>query len=174
MHLGNPRGSTAIFLYFTAYFVVNDCGGQTTRRRLIALIAVLTVLVATTTGTFLFFQSPPALEIELNPLPPLTVKKGGNFSFSISARNRGGFFIPEPQHIQGELQLPDGFIEESLQTSTRQLSFGTISSGDASHYGLTIIASNTVDIGEYSAKLKVWGANVPEKTSDIKIIVLPP
>ena len=37
------------------------------------------------------------------------------------------------------------------------LIFGTISAGDASHYGLTIIALNTVDVGEYSAKLRVWG-----------------
>jgi hypothetical protein len=102
------------------------------------------------------------------------VKKGGNFSLSISVRNVGEFLKPEPKAIQGELQLPNGFIEESLQTNTRQLIFGTISAGDASHYGLTIIALNTVDVGEYSAKLRVWGANVPEKTSDIKIIVLPP
>ena len=143
-------------------------------RRLIVSIAVLAVLVATVTGIFLFLQSPPALEIELNPPPPLTVKKGGNFSFEISVRNSGGFFKPEPQNIQGELQLPEGFIEESLQTNKRQLIFGTISPGDASHYNLTIIASNSVDAGEYSAKLTVWVANVPEKTSDINIIVPPP
>ena len=61
-------------------------------RRLIVSIAVLAVLVATVTGIFLFLQSPPTLEIELNPLPPLTVKKGGKFSFEISVRNDGGFF----------------------------------------------------------------------------------
>jgi hypothetical protein len=138
------------------------------------LTVVLAVLVATAIGTFLLLQSSPTLETELNPLPRLTVERGGNFSLEISVRNGGGFFKPEPQGIQGELQLPDGFIEESLQTNTRQLMFGTISPGDASHYGLTIITSNTVDIGEYFAKLTVWGANVPERTSNIEIIVVPP
>jgi len=138
------------------------------------LVAVFAVLVATAIGIFLLLQSSPTLEMELNPLPPLTVKKGGNFPLEVSVRNGRGFFKPEAQDIQGELQLPEGFIEESLQTNTRQLIFGTISPGDASHYGLTIIASNTVDAGDYSAKLTVWGANVPERTTDIKIIVLPP
>jgi len=61
-----------------------------------------------------------------------------------------------------------------LRTNMRQLVFGTISAGDASHYGLSIIALNTVDVGEYSAELRVWGVDVPERTSDIEIIVLPP
>lgn len=89
-------------------------------------------------------------------------------------RNSAGFFKPEPKDIQGKLELPEGFIEESLQTKTCQLMFGTISPGDASHYGLTIIALNSVEIGEHHAKLTVWGANIPEQTSDIKILVLPP
>ena len=138
------------------------------------MIAAIVILVATAIGTFLSLQSSPTLGIELNPLPPLTVKKGGNFSLEISVRNDAGFFKPEAQAIQGELQLPEGFIEESLQTNMRQLIFGTISPGDASHYGLTIIALNTVEVGEYHAKLAVWGANIPEKTSDITILVLPP
>jgi uncharacterized membrane protein len=144
------------------------------RRRTIVLIAVTIILVATATGIFLLVQSSPALKIELNPLPPLTVKKGGNFSIEISVRNGGGFFKAEAEDIKGELQLPEGFIEESLQTKTRQLIFGAISPGDASHYGLTIIALNSIEEGEYHARLTVWGANVPEEASDIKIMILPP
>lgn len=138
------------------------------------MIAVLAILVATTTGIVLFLQSSPTLEVELNPLPPLTVKEGGNFSLGISVRNGGGFLKPELQDIRGELQLPEGFIEESFQTNTRQLIFGTISAGDASHYSIAIIALNTVDIGEHLAKLRVWGANVPERTIEMEIVVLPP
>lgn len=141
------------------------------RRLLVALTALIVVVVAAAIVTFLLLESSPTLEIELTPLPPLTLKKGGNFSLGISVRNMRGFFKPELQNIQGELQLPDGFIEESLQTNTRQLIFGTISAGDASHYGLTIIALNTAEAGEYSAKLTIRGANVPEKTVDIAIIV---
>jgi hypothetical protein len=144
------------------------------KRRLIALIAVLAVLVATVIGIFLLLESSPTLEVELNPLPPLTVKRGGNFSLDISVRNGVGFLKPALQDIRGELQLPTDFIEESLQTNVRQLIFGTISAGDASHYGLTIIASNHVAVGEYSAKFRVWGANVPERSIDIEVIVLPP
>ncbi len=144
------------------------------RRRTIALIAATAILVATAIGTFLLLQSSPTIKIELNPLPPLTVKKGGNFSLGISVRNGGGFFKAEAEDIKGELQLPEGFIEESLQTNTRQLMFGTISPGDASHYDLTIIALNSVEEGEYHARLTVWGANVPEEASDIKIMILPP
>ena len=144
------------------------------RRRLIALIAVPTVLVATAIGIFLLVEPSPTLEVELNPLPPLTVKKGGSFSLDISVRNGAGLLKPALQDVRGELQLPTNFIEESLQTNVRQLIFGTISAGDASHYGLTIIASNDVDVGEYSAKFRVWGANVPERSIDIEVIVLPP
>ena len=106
----------------TAYFIVrSNVGGRITRRRLIALIAVLAVLLTTATGIFLLLGSSPTLQIELDPLPPMTVKKGGNFSLTISVRKSAGFFKPELQDIQGELQLADGFIEESLQTNTRQL-----------------------------------------------------
>ncbi len=52
--------------------------------------------------------------------------------------------------------------------------FGSISPGDASHYGLTIIVLDTVEVGEYHAKLTVWGANIPAIESDIEITVLAP
>ena len=144
------------------------------RRRSIALIATIVIVVATATAVLFLFQSPPTLEIELNSPLPLRVKQEGNVSLEISVRNGPGFFKAQAKHIQGELELPEGFIEESLQTRTRQLIFGTISPEDASHYGLTIIGLSTVEVGEYHAKLTVWGANMPRRVNDIEITVLPP
>jgi hypothetical protein len=144
-----------------------------TRRRLIVLIVIFAVLLPIAIGILLFFGSSPTLEIELNPVPPLTVTIGENFSVGISVRNVAGFLKPKLINVRGELQLPEGFIDESLQTNTRQLVFGTISPGDASHYGLTIVSSSAVDVGKYFATLTVWGANVPQRALDIEIIVTP-
>ena len=143
------------------------------RRKSIALIAIVAIaVVATTMGAISLLQSPPELSIELNPSPPINVKQGGEFSIDISVRNKAGLFITEAINVRGELELPEGFIEKALQTSTRQLIFGGINAGDASHYGLTIIALNTVEMGEYHAELTVWGANIPTETIDIEITVL--
>lgn len=143
------------------------------RLQSIALIAIVAIGVAMTVGALFLYQPPPALKIELNPSSPLKVKQGGRFSLDISVRNDPGFRA-EAKNVRGELELPGGFIEESLQTSTRQLIFGGISPGDASHYGLTIIVLNTVEVGEYHAKLTVWGANIPTTVIDIEITVLSP
>jgi hypothetical protein len=134
----------------------------------------MVILVVAAIGVLFLIWSPPALAIELTPVPPISVKQGGNFSIEISVRNDAGFFKAEAEHVQGELKLPEGFIEESLQTGTRQLLFGSISTGDASHYSLTIIALGTVEVGEYHAKLAVWGANTPTRESEIEITVLAP
>lgn len=144
------------------------------KRRSIALIAIVVVAIATTVGVLSsFLPVSPTIKVEVNPPPPLKVKQGGNFSLGISVRNEPGFKA-EAKHVRGELELPEGFIEESLRTRVRQLIFGTISPGDASHYGLTIVVSKTVEVGEYHAKLTIWGANIPRKAIDIEIIVLPP
>lgn len=136
------------------------------------MIATIAILAVAAIGVIFSIQSPPALAAEVTPVPPIRVKQGENFSLGISVRNGAGFFKPEAEHIQGELKLPEGFIEESLQTGTRQLLFGSISPGDASHYGLTIIVLDTVEVGEYHAKLAVWGANTPTRENEIEIIVL--
>jgi hypothetical protein len=135
------------------------------------LVATIVILVVAAIGVAFLRLSPPALAIELDPLPPMNAMQGGNFSLGISVRNSPGFFVSEAEHVQGELELPEGFIEESLQNRTRQLMFGDISSGDASHYGLTITVLNTVEVGEYHAQLAIWGENVPKIVSDIKIVV---
>ena len=138
---------------------------------LITLIVVAIAILAGAVGVLLVYQSPPTLEIELNPLPPLTVKSGEYFSIDISVRNTPGFKVTA-RHVLGELELPEGFIEESKQNKTRQLIFGTIMPGDASHYGLTIIVSNSIVLGEYHATLTIWGENLPRHAIDIKITVI--
>lgn len=138
---------------------------------LIALIVVAIVILVGAVGVLLGYQAPPTLEIELNPLPPLTVKSGDNFSIDISVRNNPGFKATA-RHVRGELELPEGFIEESKQNRTRQLIFGTIIPGDASHYGLTIIVSNSIVLGEYHAILTIWGENLPRQAIDIRISVI--
>jgi len=145
------------------------------RRQSIAFIAtVIIVIVATTAVALFLFKSPPILSVELNPSSPIEVKQGGEFSLGVAVRNEVGLFRAEAQNVRGKLELPDGFIEESFQTSTRQLIFGGIDAGDASHYGLTIIVLNTVEMGEYHAELTVWGANISTETIDIEITVLSP
>ena len=141
------------------------------RRQSVALIAVVVIVLVTVVGVLFLQQSQPTLEIELFPHPPLRVNRGGNFSLGISVRNSPGFKA-EAKYVRGELELPEGFIEESLRTRTRQLIFGTISPSDASHYSLTMIVLNTVEVGEYHAKLAIWGANILEKVIDIEITVL--
>jgi len=135
------------------------------------LVATIVILVVVALGVAFLRLPPPALAIELDPLPPMNTMKGGSFSLGISVRNSPGFFVAEAEHVQGELELPEGFIEESLQTRTRQLIFGDISSGDASHYDLIITVLDTVEVGEYHAQLAVWGENVPRTVSNIKIVV---
>ena len=99
-----------------------------------------------------------------------SVVRGGNFSIEIAVRNGPGIKAGA-EHVQGELTLPEGFLEDSLQTRTRQLLFGNIEAGDASYYVLTITAFDTVEVGEYNAKLVVWGANVPRTETNVEIIV---
>jgi hypothetical protein len=131
----------------------------------------MVILVVVALGVASLRLSPAALAIELEPPSPMNALRGSNFSLGISVRNSPGFFVAEAEHVQGELELPEGFIEESLQTRTRQLIFGDISSGDASHYDLIITVLDTVEVGEYHAQLAVWGENVPRTVSDIKIVV---
>ncbi len=145
------------------------------KQQSIALTAIVAIaVVATTAIAISLFKSPPTLSIELNPSSPIEVKQGKEFSLGISVRNKAGLFLAEAQNVRGELELPEGFIEKTFQNSTRQLNFGGISAGDASHYGLTIIVSNTVEMGEHHAKLTIWGANIPTETIDIGITALSP
>lgn len=102
------------------------------RQRLIALIAIIVIEVAVATTVLFLFQPLSTKKIKLIPSIPIRVKPEGNFSLEISVRNDPGFFKAQAKHIQGELEVPEGFIEESLQTRIRQLIFGTISPGDAS------------------------------------------
>jgi hypothetical protein len=136
------------------------------------LIAIVAFAVVSIIVVISLLKSSPQLSIELNPSPPITVNQGGEFSIDISVRNKAGLFIAEANNISGELALPEGFIEKALQTSTRQLIFGGISAGDASHYGLAIIVSSIVEMGEYHAELTIKGANIPTETLDIEITVL--
>lgn len=143
------------------------------RLQSIALIVIVAIAVIATTAVVIsLLKSPPTLSIELNPSSSIEVKQGGEVSLSISVRNKAGLFIAEAQNVRGELELPVGFIEKAFQTNTRQLNFGGIDAGDASHYGLTIIASNTVELGLHHAKLTISGANIPTETIDIGIAVL--
>ncbi len=140
-------------------------------RRSIPLIVALAI-VSLVIGALSLPCPAPTLEIELDPPSPLSVRRGESFSLEISVRNDPGLRA-RAEHVRGELVLPEGFIEESLQTWTRQLIFGDISPGDASHYGLTITALDTVEEGEYHASLTVRGSNIPAEDVDLEITVLP-
>jgi hypothetical protein len=145
------------------------------RLQSIALIAVVAIaVIATTTVAVSYLKSPPILSIELNPSSPIEAKQGSEFSLGISVRNKAGLLIAEAKNVRGLLELPEGFIEKAFQTNTRQLIFGGIDAGDASHYGLTIIVSNTAEIGEHHARLTISGANIPTETIDIVFTVRSP
>ncbi len=142
------------------------------RTQSIAAMAIAAIaIVAATTGIISLLKSPPVVSTELNP-SSIEVKQGGESALDVSVRNKAGFFIAEAQNVRGVLELPEGFIEKYFQASTRQLNFGGIDAGDASHYGLTVIASNTVALGLYHAKLTISGANILTETIDIEITVL--
>lgn len=136
------------------------------------MVAIVAVIVVAIIVVVSFLKSSPQLSIGLNPSPPITVNQGGEFSIDISVRNKAGHFIAKAHNVRGELELPEGFMEKALQTSTRQLIFGGIEAGEASHFGLTIIVSNIVKTGEYHAELTIKGANIPTETHDIEITVL--
>ncbi|MFW9856803.1 MAG: hypothetical protein ACFFFG_17270 [Candidatus Thorarchaeota archaeon] len=133
-------------------------------------IMIAIILAGGFFGVLYWLQSPTNLQIELNPSSPVSVQSGSSFALEISVRITSGF-KPPARHVRGELELPEGFIEDSLQTRTRQLTFGTIWPGDASHYGLTIIVSDTVTLGECQANLTIWGENIPKEVILIQICV---
>jgi uncharacterized membrane protein len=146
------------------------------KRLYIALISVVTVTLIIGIGIGIIFlgQAPisqAAIEMELNPSPPLSIKSGEELSFEISLRNTPGFKATA-EGVEGLLELPNGFIDKSLNTQTRQFIFGRITPGEGSHYSITIAAANTVEPGEYHAKLTVWGANISTNEVDLKIMVM--
>ncbi len=143
------------------------------RQRWIVLISAVIIVAIITVGIIFFVMSPinPAtLELDLNPPTPLSINQGEKLTLQISLRNNPGF-TATAEGVEGELALPDGFIEELLQTQTRQLAFGRIDPGEAGTFALTIAASDTVEAGEYQAKLSFWGTNVPRQEVNLEIIV---
>ncbi|MHA2226397.1 MAG: hypothetical protein ACXAC8_14405 [Candidatus Hodarchaeales archaeon] len=142
------------------------------REKTVSLIAVVAiVIIMSAVGVFLLFVSPPPLEIEVNPSPPLRVSQGETFSIDITIRIHPGV-LALARHVRGELNLPEDFLEESQQARTRQLIFGSIWPGDASHYGLTIIVSDSIAFGIYHATFTIWGENLPITAIDIEITVV--
>ncbi len=142
-------------------------------KRWIVLISVIVIAVIITVSAVFLSGSPAApatIEIQFNPSPPLNVNQGESSSLEIILRNSPGLKAAA-EGVEGELVLPDGFVEESLQTQTRQLIFGRIHPGEAGQYTLTIAALNTVEAGEHYAKLTVWGTNIPRQEVNLKIIV---
>ena len=113
-----------------------------------------------------------SLQVELNPVSPLYFQKGTSAQLDISLRHVSGFSVPA-KSVTGCLELPDGFIEDSLHTQTRSLLFGSIHSGEGGHYCLKITAEDTVVPGTYHAKLVYWGKNVQTQELDIELIVNP-
>jgi hypothetical protein len=115
--------------------------------------------------------APATLQVELNP-SSLNIQQGERTELNISLRNLAGF-RPIAESVYGKLELPDGFIENSLRTQNRYLIFGTILTGDASHERLEILAENDLESGTYYAKFTFWGKNVQTHEIDIEIIVDP-
>jgi uncharacterized membrane protein len=113
--------------------------------------------------------APATLQAELNP-NSLNIKQGETTELNISLRNNAGF-RPTAREVYGQLELPEGFIENSLHTQSRDLTFGLIPSGDASHYSLNILAENDLESGTYYAKFTFWGKNVQTHEMDIEIVV---
>jgi hypothetical protein len=144
-------------------------------KRLTVLILAIVIVIIIAVGTILLSGSPatPAtIDIQFNPSILINVNQGESSSLEIILRNSPGLKAAA-EGVEGELVLPDGFIEESLQTQTRQLIFGRIHPGEAGQYTLTIAALNTVEAGEHYAKLTVWGTNIPRQEVNLKIIVNP-
>lgn len=121
---------------------------------------------------FLHSISSPNVAVELTPLPPFNVKHGESFSLEIAARGDSKFNA-QAVHIQGTLTLPEGFVEDSTYTRTRQLLFGNLDPNEAIYYVLTITALDSVKAGQYNATLKIWGANVPMNEMSLAIMVDP-
>jgi uncharacterized membrane protein len=143
------------------------------RQRWIVLISAVIIVAIIIAGVIFFVRSPvnPAtLELALNPSPPLNINQGEKITLQISLRNSPGFRAVA-EGVKGELLLPDGFIEESFQTQTRQLVFGRIDPGESGNFGLTIVASDTIEAGVYQAKLSFWGTNVPKQEVNLEIYV---
>ncbi|MDR1992000.1 MAG: hypothetical protein LBQ98_00620 [Nitrososphaerota archaeon] len=134
------------------------------------VIAAISVMLV----WFLYF-APATLQAEINSATidtqqPVSLQQGESTQFTISLRNIAGF-RPIAKGVYGQLDLPEGFIENSLQTQTRELAFGLILPGDAGHYGLNISAEDTVKPGSYYAKFTFWGENVQTQEIDIAINV---
>ena len=141
------------------------------KRQSIAITAVVISIVAIAIVSFFFYQQQPDLTLEIGPKSPFIVTQGNRFSLDISVRNKPGF-RPAAKKVRGEMRLPEGFIEESMQTRTRQLIFGSVPPGDASHYGFEILVSNSTDTGEYSVQIIIWGSNITELVRDIEVVVV--
>ena len=132
----------------------------------------LTVVIILFVAFFSYVTFAPAtLQVELNP-SSLNIQQGEITELNISLRNSAGF-RPTAKEVYGQLELPDGFIENPFHTQTRDLIFGTILRGDASHYRLEIIAENDLESGTYYAKFTFWGKNVQTHEIDIELIVDP-
>ena len=121
--------------------------------RVVAVVIILFVVFF----SYVTF-APATLQAELNPIS-LNIQQGEIKELNISLRNSAGF-RPNAKEVYGQLELPDGFIDVSLHTQTRDLIFGTILRGDASHYRLGILAENSLESGTYYAKFTFWGKNV--------------
>ncbi len=141
------------------------------RQSLVIMAAVISIFTIALIS-FFFYQQ-PVLLIEIGPMSSIYVKQGNRFSLDISVRNKPGF-RSAARKVRGEVRLPEGFIEESMQTRNRELIFGSIPPGDASHYGLETLVSNDTDTGEYSVKISIWGSNIGESEHDIDIVVITP
>jgi uncharacterized membrane protein len=124
------------------------------------------------TGSIIWYFGPliigePKLRVDFFPNSPWQVHAGTTLEFMFYIANDGPGIAREVVFF---VRLPEGFTYSGLSEYERR--FSLIHPGDGVSHFFTISISDNVSPGNYTIKIKISGANVPEQNVLPVIMVL--
>jgi len=137
------------------------------------LVAVILLVI----GAFfalVFLKVPlgePRLRIEFYPPPPWQMKSGESLEVSVGVAN-DAWLLAWAKDVRAKVSVPEGFTIISTGTNECELNFFTLHGGDGLGNVFTLVASDSISLGNYTITIKVLGENVPEQVHTPQVAVL--